>query len=138
RKPRCVDSCPHEGQAMIFGEYDELRDLIAKAEVLHPEYGTKPRVYYIGLPKPFIAGEVYDPVEDEVIEGAVVKAVDLTTGKTYTTTTDEFGDFWLKNLEWNKVYQITIEKEGYYVKVIGAVATTKDINLGPIPLYKKT
>ncbi|MEM0451698.1 MAG: carboxypeptidase-like regulatory domain-containing protein [Nitrososphaerota archaeon] len=84
-----------------------------------------------------IAGEVYDPVEDEVIEGAVVKAVDLTTGKTYTTTTDEFGDFWLKNLEWNKVYQITIEKEGYYVKVIGAVATTKDINLGPIPLYKK-
>ena len=138
RKPRCVDSCPHEGQAMIFGEYDELRDLIAKAEVLHPEYGTKPRVYYIGLPKPFIAGEVYDPVEDEVIEGAVVKAVDLTTGKTYSTITDEFGDFWLKNLEWNKVYQITIEHPAYLTKVLGAVATTKDINLGPIPLYKKT
>ncbi|MEM3953242.1 MAG: 4Fe-4S dicluster domain-containing protein [Nitrososphaerota archaeon] len=136
KTPRCVDNCPTE--AIKFGEYDELRDLIAKAEVLHPEYGTKPRVYYLNLPKPFIAGEVYDPVEDECIAGAVVKAVDLTTGKTYSTITDEFGDFWLKNLEWNKVYQITIEHPAYLTKVLGAVATTKDINLGPIPLYKKT
>lgn len=133
--PRCVDSCPTE--AIRFGEYDELRDLIGRAEVLHPEYGTQPRVYYIGLPRPFIAGEVYDPEADEVIEGAVVTAVDLSSGATYTATTDEFGDFWLKNLEWSKVYQITITKDGYYTKILGAVSTTKDTNLGPIPLHKK-
>ncbi|MEM4450180.1 MAG: 4Fe-4S dicluster domain-containing protein [Nitrososphaerota archaeon] len=133
--PRCVDSCPTE--AIRFGEYEELRDLISRAEVLHPEYGTQPRVYYIGLPKPFIAGEVYDPEADEVIEGASVTAVDLSSGATFSTTTDEFGDFWLKNLEWNKVYQLTIVKEGYYPKVLGAVSTTRDTNLGPIPLNKK-
>jgi len=135
KEPRCVDNCPTE--AIKFGEYDELKDLIAKAEVLHPEYGTKPRVYYLNLPKPFIAGEVYDPDADEVIEGATVTAVDLSSGKMYTTTTDELGDFWIKNLEWNNIYSITIEHPRYMKKVIGAVATTKDINLGPIPLYKK-
>lgn len=133
--PRCVDSCPTE--AIRFGEYEELRDLISKAAALHPEYGTQPRVYYIGLPRPFIAGEVYDPDVDEVIEGASVTAVDLSSGATYTATTDEFGDFWLKNLEWNRVYQITITKDGYYTKVLGAVSTTRDTNLGPIPLNKK-
>ncbi|MEM2216739.1 MAG: 4Fe-4S dicluster domain-containing protein [Nitrososphaerota archaeon] len=135
-QPKCVISCPSE--AIRFGEYDELKNLVSKAEVLHPEYSTNPRVYYLNLPKPFIAGEVYDPEEDECVEGAVVKAVDLTTGKTYSTTTDIFGDFWLKNLEWNKVYQVTIEHPRYLTKILGAVATTKDINLGPIPLYKKT
>jgi len=135
RIPRCVDNCPTE--AIKFGEYDELRDLIAKAEVLHPEYGTKPRVYYLNLPKPFIAGAVYDPEKDECIQGATVTARDLADGKVYSTTTDEFGDFWLKNLEWNKVYSITIEHPAYYTKVIGAVSTTRDVNLGDIPLYKK-
>jgi len=134
--PKCVLSCPSE--AIKFGEYDELKELVSKAETLHPEYGTKPRVYYLNPPKPFIAGEVYDPEEDECIMGATVTAVDLASGKTYTTTTDIFGDFWLKNLEWNKVYQVTIEHPRYYTKVIGAVSTTRDINLGPIPLYKKT
>jgi Fe-S-cluster-containing dehydrogenase component len=134
--PRCVNDCPSE--AIKFGEEDELRDLIAKAEVLHPEYGTKPRVYYLNLPKPFIAGDVYDPEADECIQGATVTAVDLSTGRTFSATTDEFGDFWLKNLEWNKVYQVTIEHPRYMKKVLGAIATTKDINLGSIPLYKKT
>ncbi|MCS7140551.1 MAG: carboxypeptidase regulatory-like domain-containing protein, partial [Nitrososphaerota archaeon] len=133
--PRCVDDCHTD--TIKFGEYEELKDLIAKAEVLHPEYGTKPRVYYIGLPKPFITGDVYDPEADECIQGAIVKAVNLTNGKTYSTITDEFGDFWFKDLEWNHVYQISIEHPAYLSKVIGAVSTTKDVNLGSIQLFKK-
>jgi len=134
--PRCVDACPTE--AIKFGEYEELKDLIAKAEVLKPEYGTKPRVYYLNLPKPFIAGAVYDPEEDECIQGAKVTATDLVSGKVYVTETDEFGDFWLKNLEWKHVYSIKIEKEGYYPKTIGVVYTEKDVNLGDIPLFKRS
>jgi len=133
--PRCVDNCPTE--AIKFGEYEELKDLIAKAEVLHPEYGTQPRVYYINLPKPFIAGAVYNPEEDECLEGANVTATDLANGKVYTAETDEFGDFWLKNLEWKHTYSIKIEKEGYYPKTIGVVYTEKDVNLGDIALFKK-
>ena len=69
KEPRCVDACPTG--ALTFGEESELKDLIAKAEVLHPEYKAGPRVYYIGLPnKYFIAGAVYDPEADECLEGA--------------------------------------------------------------------
>ena len=31
---------------------------------------VKPRVYYLGLPKKFIAGTLYEPVEEEVVIGA--------------------------------------------------------------------
>ncbi|MEM2910092.1 MAG: 4Fe-4S dicluster domain-containing protein [Nitrososphaerota archaeon] len=135
KTPRCVDSCHTD--AIKFGEYDELKDLIKNAEVLHPEYGTKPRVYYLNLPKPFIAGDIYDPEIDECLRGATVTAVDLNTSKTYSTTTDEFGDFWLKNLEWNHVYSVSITLDGYYPKVIGTVYTGKDVHLGSIALFKK-
>ena len=58
---------------LTFGEEAELKDLIAKAEVLNPETGAKPRIYYIGLPnKYFIAGAVFDPEADECLEGATV------------------------------------------------------------------
>ena len=66
-----MDACPTG--ALTFGEESELKDLIAKAEVLKPEAGAKPRVYYIDLPnKYFIAGEVFDPEDDECLEGAKV------------------------------------------------------------------
>ncbi len=58
--PRCADACPTE--AIKFGEESEFAAEIAKAEVLKPELGHKPRVYYLNMPKKFIAGTVYDPV----------------------------------------------------------------------------
>ncbi len=68
KEPRCVDACPTA--ALVFGEESELKDLIAKAEVLKPELGAKPRVYYIDLPnKYFIAGAVFDPEADECLRG---------------------------------------------------------------------
>lgn len=130
--PRCVEVCPHN--AIMFGEHGELKSLIEKAEVLKPEYKTKPRVYYLNLPKPFIAGEVYDPNLDECLEGAKVTATDMNTGKTYNTETDEFGDFWLQNLEWGHTYSIKIEKEGYLQWQLDEIKTDKDINLGDIAL----
>lgn len=130
--PRCVEQCPHE--AIKFGEEENLKELTAQAEILKPESGTQPRVYYLNLPKPFIAGNIYDKVEDECLQGVKVTAVDEASGKTYTTETDEFGDFWIKNLEWNHTYTITIKKEGYHPKTIHKITTDKDINLGEIGL----
>ncbi len=51
-----------------------FKDLIAKAEVLQPKFGPTPkvRVYYLNLPKRFIAGTVYDPATEEVVIGATV------------------------------------------------------------------
>lgn len=146
--PRCVDICPLE--AIKFGEEEELKELIEKAETLNPEFERKrpfavsrsenacrPRVYYLNLPRPFIAGAVYDPDVDECIEGAKVTAEDEETKATYTTVTDEFGDFWLRDLEWNHSYTIRIEKEGYETWVLSGVKTDKDVNLGDIALLRK-
>jgi len=92
----------------LFGEEADLD--LEGAEVLHPGYGTKPRVYYKNMPKRFIAATVYDPVEKEVVIGAKVTASNVELGN-YTTETDDLGDFWLKEIpaaDW----KLTIEKDG--------------------------
>ena len=57
---------------------------------------TKPRVYYLNLPKKFIAGTVYDPVEKEVVIGATCTLTPAAGGAALTVATDEFGDFWFE------------------------------------------
>ena len=50
QNPRCVDSCPQA--AILFGDLNNPNSTISqtiaakKAKTLHPEYGTKPKVYY--------------------------------------------------------------------------------------------
>ena len=101
KKPVCVEACPTG--VLTFGEYDELKDLIIekKAEVLHPEYGTKPRVYYIGLPKTFVAGTVVFGDTDECAEN--VNVVLTGHGKTETARTNNYGDFEFEGIEKEKV-----------------------------------
>ena len=124
--PRCMDNCHMD--VITFGEEGEL-DLDG-TEVLHPEYGTEPRVFYRGLPKKFIAGTVYDPEAHEVHIGAKVTA----TGDagTFTAETDELGDFWLRGLpdaEWT----LTIEADGK-TKELEVSTLEEDKGLGDIPL----
>jgi len=135
KEPRCADACPT--QALKFGEETELKSLISKAEVLHPEYKAKPRVYYLNIPKKFVAGTVYDPDEKEVIIGATCTLTDPDSGEKFTTKTDNFGDFWLEKLKVG-TYSLVIEKNGYYPKEIESITTEKDVNLGEIKLYKRT
>lgn len=133
-EPRCVQSCPTG--ALVYGEESELRELIAKAEVLKPERKTGPHVYYIGLPnKYFIAGEVYDPDEDECLEGATVTLADANGNETASLRTDQFGDFWFERREPGR-YALKIEKAGYVAKSIDPVDAVKDINVGAIELRK--
>jgi len=134
KEPRCVEVCPTE--ALRFGEEEDLKDLISKAEVLHPEFKAKPRVYYIGLPKRFVAGDVYDPEEDECIEDATATLTNSDTSEKFTTKTDNFGDFWLEKLKVG-TYSLVIEKNGYNPKEIKSISTEKDVNVGAIKLDKK-
>ncbi|MBW1799923.1 MAG: carboxypeptidase regulatory-like domain-containing protein [Deltaproteobacteria bacterium] len=133
KEPRCVEACPTG--AFTFGEEDALKELIDGAEVLNPEYNTGPRVFYIGLPKIFVAGAVYDPEEDECIEGATVILSDTETGDTFTTVTDHYGDFWIKGLK-TGLFSLTIKKEGYQTHETEPISTERDVNLGDIPLYR--
>ncbi|MCL1896505.1 MAG: carboxypeptidase regulatory-like domain-containing protein, partial [Clostridiales bacterium] len=140
-EPRCVDACPTG--AFTFGDEDDeaIKELIAKAEPLKPEQDVKPRVYYIGLPKRFIAGALYDKEADECSEGVKVTAT-CSCGcgeecETVEAVTDSYGDFWLRGLKACE-YTLLFEKEGYLPQKFGPVDVTKiDINIGDIALWKK-
>ena len=114
----------------------EIKKMMKAAEALEPDLPTRPRVYYLNLPKKWIAGAVYDSEADECVEGAKVTARDRETNKTASTTTDNYGDFWLKDLA-DGSYTVLIEKKGYLPEKLGPVdATEKDQNLGDIVLWK--
>ncbi len=128
KEPRCADACYLE--ALKFGEEAEFSSEIAQAEILHPEYGLKPRVHYLNLPKKFIAGTVYDPAAKEVFIGATCTLSGV--GETFNTTTDGFGDFWFEGLS-VAAFSLTIEAAGK-TKTIDSISTEKDVNLGDIAL----
>jgi Fe-S-cluster-containing dehydrogenase component len=129
--PRCVDQCPTG--ALRFGEEEEFKDFITEAKTLNPEAKTKSRVYYKGLPKKFVAGTLYDPKEQEVIIGATCTLTDVNSGETFTTTTDDFGDFWFRGLKDKCAFTLTLEKDGK-TKSIDNVTTHIDLSLGDIPM----
>ena len=126
--PRCVDACPTD--ALMFGEEEEFADLFAQGETLHPEFGLKPRVSYIGLPKRFIAGTVYDPGKKEVVTGATCTLTG--EGGTFTEETNHWGDFWFNDLEVG-TYSLKIEAGGKST-TMADISTELDVGLGDIPL----
>jgi tetrathionate reductase subunit B len=71
-EPRCADACPTLALRLMDEDAAETQELIAAAEVWKParKDELQPRVYYLNLPRKFIAGTLYDPVEEEVIIGA--------------------------------------------------------------------
>jgi len=130
--PRCVDACATE--ALKFGEDSDLVDLIAKAEPLDGKHSSG-RVYYLNLPKKFVAGTLYDPVEKEVIIGANCTLTDTATKQTYKVETDGFGDFWFNGLPSEaRTYSLAIVKNGTK-KLIESINATEDVNLGDIPMH---
>ncbi len=130
KEPRCADACPTE--AIMFGEESEFSTSISKAEVLHPEFKTNPRVYYLKIPKKFVAGTVYDPVDEEVVIGASCILTDSDNGDKFNATTDGFGDFWFEGLGVSR-FSLRIEGNGK-TKTIDKISTEQDVNLGDIPL----
>ena len=131
RKPRCVDVC-HTG-AIQFGEENEFQDFIQGAQVLKPETGQGPKVYYRNIPGQFIGGTVYDPIEEVVIRNAQCH---LSMGaRTWDTFTDYFGDFWFRDLPVG-VFDLTIKAPGFARKNFFGLDTSHSLNLDDIPLEK--
>lgn len=136
-RPRCVEMCPTG--ALIFGDVNdpksEISRLIAeeKPSVLHPEYNLLENIYYLNVPKRFVAGSVVYKDTDQCAEEVTV--VLKSDGVEQKYVTDIFGDFWFEGLDKNVNYSVEIEASGYK-KVTLQTRTLNDINLGEIFLEK--
>jgi Fe-S-cluster-containing dehydrogenase component len=139
QQTRGQQSCPTGAMKAIKVEDDEMARMVREEglEVLKPEAGTKPRVYYRNLwryTKCFIGGSVATQAGGVVdcVEGATVRL--LKDGAAVATlTTDNYGDFKFDKLD---------ENSGRYTVEVSANGKTRTLdtelgastNLGEIML----
>lgn len=132
--PRCVDACCTG--ALRFGEEEDFADELKEASVLKPECGTAPRVYYLNMPKRFVAATVVDIDADEVVIGAKAtlrRASDEEVVR--SELTDELGDVFFEKVDPDR-YLLVIEKEGYLSRTLDADITSKDQAFVELQLFK--
>jgi tetrathionate reductase subunit B len=135
KEPRCVEACP--ARVFTFGEKDDLKDLIAKAAPLHPEYKTRPAVYYIGLPRNFISGSVFSADARECLENIPVQLLNRKSNSVISTVTNNYGDFEFEGLESGVVYNVSIKLEQYFAVIFDGITLEKSLHLGNIYLNRR-
>jgi len=105
KEPRAVSCCPTSALEAVKIDDTEMQSRVRdeRLEVLKPELGTRPRIYYKNLhrfAKCFLGGTVTAVIDSktECIEGATIT---LTQGadRIAETTSDVFGDFKFDGLE---------------------------------------
>lgn len=141
KETRCSEVCPTG--ALVFGDMADANSTISKlikakkdqVEDFKPQFETKPTVKYVGIPRPFIAGEVMLADNADCIKGAKV-TLSCGCGTKAEAATDFFGDFEFKGLESNVDYTLKAEYDGYY-PVEMTVRTNSAKNIGEIVLQPK-
>jgi Fe-S-cluster-containing dehydrogenase component len=131
-------SCPTGAMRAVCVEDDELAKIVEDQglEVLKPELGTKPRVYYRNLwryTRCFIGGTISTEIDGvvECVEGARVRL--LKDGVWLNDArSDAYGDFKFDRLAPDSgTYAVEVEVEGKPTKVVEA-KLGDSINLGEI------
>ncbi len=140
KEPRAAQSCSTEAIRAIKVDDAEMQAIAFREglEHLHPEFETKPRVWYKNLHRyttSFVAGSLEaerDGVVD-CVEGASVELL-RDNQSVAITTSDNFGDFKFDHLEENSgKYQIKVLCDGFDPKVID-VELEKSTYLGAVSL----
>lgn len=140
KEPRCVQACPTGAMRAIKADDADMKQIADEEnlEILHPEYGTQPRVYYQNFYRYlrcFIGGSV-SIKNNGVIDCAEGARVTLLkdSEKIDEAITDNYGDFKFDNLEENSgAYRIEIVLEGHEKKTLNVDLTTSK-NVGTIQL----
>ncbi|HEX9070825.1 MAG TPA: 4Fe-4S dicluster domain-containing protein [Pseudolabrys sp.] len=140
QQTRGQQSCPTGAMRAVCVADNEMAKLAAEQglEVIKPELGTKPRVYYKNLwrfSKCFIGGSVSARTNDgtiDCVEGAVVRL--LKDGDVVAeAATDNYGDFKFDRLNENSG-QYIVEISAERAKKTLTVQLGMSINLGEIRL----
>jgi len=139
QQTRGHQACPTGAMRVIKVEDDEMARMVREQalEVMQPELGSKPRIYYKNLwrySKCFIGGSVSGETNGMVdcVEGANVR---LLKGDELVaeTMTDNYGDFKFDRLDENSgLYTVQISASGRKVSVEATLGVS--INLGEIRL----
>jgi Fe-S-cluster-containing dehydrogenase component len=140
QQTRGQQSCPTGAMRAINIEDEEMARVVREEqlEVMKPELGTRPRVYYRNLwrySKCFIGGTLAAEANGVVdcVEGASIAL--RKDGRTVAqTTSDNFGDFKFDKLEENSGrYIVEISAAGRALKTVEATLGAS-INIGEIRL----
>ena len=137
---RCSQVCPADAIKLVLADD---ADMAAKAEaegleLLRPELGAKPRVYYKDLhlfDKAFVAASVVFGDTDECAEGATITLRDADGAVAGQATASNYGDFYVDKLVPGAAYAVTVEAAGY-APANRTVTVDKSLNLGTITLAK--
>jgi Fe-S-cluster-containing dehydrogenase component len=114
-KPRCVEVCPTG--ALLFGDLDDPDSQVSQrlaadgGEVLHPEYGLKGSVWYLHLPKRFIAGSLVFADSDRCARDVTITL--SAGGVERRATSNGFGDFEFEGLDKDTEYTLLFSHPGY-------------------------
>ena len=140
KEPRCVQACPTGAMRAIKTDEAIMERMVEEEnlEVLHPEYGTRPHVYYQNLYRYFrcfIGGSV--AIEEngmvDCAEGARVTLF-KNSQKIDEAITDNYGDYKFDNLEENSgSYDLEISYRDIETKIIRVDLTTSK-NVGVVLL----
>ena len=143
-KPRIEQSCPTGVFRSLKIEDEEMQRLKTQEglDVLRPDLGTKPRVYYKNLylmTACFVSGSAVIDIDgvDECAEGAVVvlKRNGTEIGR---TTTDAYGEFKIDKLDaGSSGYELTVSLGTAQSRAITFDLRDESLYLGAITLAKR-
>ena len=140
KEPRCAQDCPTKAIRALKVESQQLQELVEKEHlsVIHPEFGTKPRVFYRGLEDALshlVAGNICEDIGGgrlRNLDGVEVVLNDSAAGDERTTKTDRFGDFRFSGLTaQSSRIELRVRREGTE-KIIATRERSGSVNLGTL------
>jgi Fe-S-cluster-containing dehydrogenase component len=140
-QPVCARVCPVD--AILFGDLDDPNSQVRKrirkedARPLHPEYGTKPSVYYQARAAR-LRGVVENKETGHPIPGATVVAKCLEEESISSARTDSDGVFFFWSLKSRKKYWVTVEVNGFSQGKHELYLDTEYKDWGTIPISEQS